>query len=167
MSFEEIPKTGHTILVVDDDETMARTLLRALTRHGHQCFTALNGDQGLKLIHETRFDLILTDLVMPGFDGVTFVRTVKSIDSNIPIIMMTGYGSVDTAVEAMKAGAYDYLTKPFEVDELRLVVKRALEKLDLEQENRDLKRQLFVAADAPQLTRTRGPAPQVHLWPAP
>lgn len=126
MQSDDVSKKGYTILVVDDDETMARTLMRALTRQGYQCFTALSGDQGLNLIHDNRFDLILTDLVMPGFDGVTFVRTVKTIDPNIPIIMMTGYGSVDTAVEAMKAGAFDYITKPVRLEELMVYVEKAL-----------------------------------------
>ncbi len=126
MPEETSPQTGHYILVVDNDEKMARTLSRALRGLGYRCRIALSGDEGLIYVQEDRFDLILTDLVMPGFDGITFVRSVKAIAPMIPIIMMTGHGSVDTAVQAMKAGAFDYLNKPVRLDDLQAHVEQAL-----------------------------------------
>ncbi|MBN2327058.1 MAG: sigma-54-dependent Fis family transcriptional regulator [Candidatus Omnitrophica bacterium] len=123
---EQSMEASHYILVVDNDQKMAKTLSRALQDLGYRCRIALSGDQGLNCVHQENFDLILTDLVMPGFDGITFVRSVKTIAPNIPIIMMTGHGSVDTAVKAMKAGAFDYLNKPIRFDELQVHVEQAL-----------------------------------------
>ncbi|MFB3785945.1 MAG: sigma-54-dependent transcriptional regulator [bacterium] len=139
---EEKAATGHRILIVDDDEKMARMLSKALASQGHQCTIALSGEQGLGLVHSQQFDLIITDQVMPGFDGVTFVRTVKSIDSSIPIIMMTGHGSIDMAVEAMKAGAFDFLTKPVRLAELQVYVDKALESHEVLVEVQELKDRL-------------------------
>lgn len=130
------------ILIVDDDEMMAKTLSRALSNQGHECRIALTGDQGLSLVHEHRFDLILTDMVMPGFDGMTFVKSVKSIDPSIPIIMMTGYASVDNAVEVMKAGAFHYLKKPVRLNELQVYVEKALASHEMVLEVQELKHRL-------------------------
>ncbi|MEW6236975.1 MAG: sigma-54 dependent transcriptional regulator [Candidatus Omnitrophota bacterium] len=133
---------GALILIVDDDEPMASTLARVLASQGYQCRIALSGDQALNRIHEQRFDLILTDMVMPGFDGVTFVRSVKSIDPNIPVIMITGYGSIDNAVEAMKAGVFHYLTKPVRLAELQVYVEKALASHEMLVEVQELKHRL-------------------------
>ncbi len=123
---EQTAITNHYILVVDNDEKMAKTLAKALRGMGYRCRIALSGDEGLSFVNQEQFDLILTDLVMPGFDGITFVRCVKAISSTIPIIMMTGHGSVNTAVQAMKAGAFDYLNKPVRLDDLQAHVEQAL-----------------------------------------
>ncbi len=130
------------ILIVDDDEHMANTLERVLKEQDYECHHALSGDQGLSLIHQQRYDLILTDMVMPGFDGVTFARSVKSIDPNIPIIMITGYGSIDSAVEAMKAGVFHYLTKPIRRAELQVYVEKALASREMLVEVQELKHKL-------------------------
>lgn len=142
MPEETLPQIGHYILVVDNDEKMARTLSRALRGLGYRCRIALSGDEGLLYVHEDRFDLILTDLVMPGFDGITFVRSVKAIAPTIPIIMMTGHGSVDTAVQAMKAGAFDYLNKPVRLDDLQVHVEQALASHEALMEVQELKDRL-------------------------
>ncbi|MBI1390203.1 MAG: response regulator [bacterium] len=130
------------ILVVDDDEIMAKTLARALRGQGYDVDAALSPDQGLSLVHENRYDLVLTDLVMPGFDGVTLVRSIKQIDPNIPMIVMTGYASVDNAVEAMKAGAFHYLTKPVRLQELQIYVEKALASHEMMMEVQELKNRL-------------------------
>ncbi|MGI6456803.1 MAG: sigma-54-dependent transcriptional regulator [bacterium] len=130
------------ILIVDDDERMAKTIARALQAQGYTCQIALSGDQGLNYVHDQHFDLILTDLVMPGFDGVTFVRSVKAIDPNIPIIMITGHGTIDTAVESMKAGAFHYLTKPIRLQELQVYVNKALDSREMLVEVQELKDRL-------------------------
>ncbi len=133
---------GSHILIVDDDERMAKTLARAVKQWGHECSIAYSGDQGLGLVHEKRFDLIITDLVMPGFDGVTFVHSVKSIDPTIPIIMMTGHGSINVAVDAMKAGAYHFLSKPIRLEELQVYVDNALASHEIFMEVQELKDRL-------------------------
>jgi len=138
---ETFPSGAH-ILIVDDDERMAKTVARAMRQWGHECHIAVSGDHGLSLVHGRRFDLILTDQVMPGFDGVTFVRSVKSIDPSIPIIMMTGYGSINTAVDAMKAGAYHFLTKPVRLAELQVYVEKALASHEIILEVQELKDRL-------------------------
>lgn len=140
--FDDQQQRKAMILIVDDDEHMAKTLSRALRTQGHECRTALSGDQGLSIVHEQRFDLIITDLVMPGFDGVTFVRSVKAIAPNTPIIMMTGHGTIDTAVEAMKAGAFHYLTKPLRLAELQIYVEKALTSHEMLVEVQELKDRL-------------------------
>jgi DNA-binding NtrC family response regulator len=134
--------SDYYILVVDDDQKMASTLVKALQSLGYRCRAALSGDEGLNYIHQERFDLVLTDLVMPGFDGITFVKSIKTISPNIPIIMMTGHGSVDTAVQAMKAGAFDYLTKPVRLDELQVHVEQALSTHEVLIEVQELKDRL-------------------------
>ncbi len=139
---DETAKSPNHILIVDDDEAVARTLSQILSKFGYRCRTASSGEEGLASIRIFPFDLILTDLVMPGFDGMTFIRTVKSIDPTIPIIMMTGYGSIDTAVEAMRAGAIEFITKPVKNIELRLHVEKALASREVLVENRELKDQL-------------------------
>lgn len=130
------------ILVVDDDETMAKTLTRALRSQGHDCESALTPEQGLSMVHENRYDLVLTDLVMPGIDGISLVRSIKSYDPNIPIILMTGFASVDNAVEAMKAGAFHYLTKPVRLHELQIFVEKALASHEMVLEVQELKDKL-------------------------
>ncbi|MBZ0255725.1 sigma-54 dependent transcriptional regulator, partial [bacterium] len=140
---QDVPqKRKAHILVVDDDETMAKTLTRALKSQGHECDSALSAEQGLSMVHENRYDLVLTDLVMPGVDGITLVRSIKSYDPNIPIILMTGYASVDNAVEAMKAGAFHYLTKPVRLQELQIFVEKALASHEMVLEVQELKDKL-------------------------
>jgi len=139
---DELVHSGARILIVDDDVHMAKMLGRALGDQGHQCVLAHSGEEGLGRVHEFRFDLIVTDLVMPGFDGVTFVRSVKAIDPTIPMIMMTGHGSIDIAVEAMKAGAYHFLTKPVRLAELQVYVEKALASHEIILEVQELKDRL-------------------------
>ena len=138
---EAIPN-GAPILVVDDDERLAQTVARALGKSGYRCMVALNGTMGLNLLHQNPFDLIITDLVMPGFDGIHFIHSVKAIDPTIPVIMMTGHGSIETAIEAIKAGAFHYLTKPVRLAELQVYVDKALTSREMIVEFQDLKNQL-------------------------
>ncbi len=139
---DDPPKRKAHILVVDDDETMAKTLTRALQSQGHDSESALSPEQGLRMVHENRYDLVLTDLVMPGIDGISLVRSIKAYDPNIPIILMTGYASVDNAVEAMKAGAFHYLTKPVRLHELHIFVEKALASHEMVLEVQELKDKL-------------------------
>jgi DNA-binding NtrC family response regulator len=131
--------TGGRILIVDDEEAMGQLIARSLSRKGHQCTVAVNGEDGLRAIHERSFDLIITDMVMPGFDGVTFVNTIKTVDPNIPVIMITGHGSIDNAVKAMKAGAFHFLSKPIRMAELGIYVDKALASHEMLVEVKELK----------------------------
>ena len=134
-------QTG-SILVVDDDQAVRESLQYILEEEGHQVVTAASGLEGLKELETTPFDLFLTDMKMPGMTGIDLLRAASDRQPGLLGIVLTGYGSVDTAVEAMKAGAHDYITKPFQVDDLLITVSRALEHGALKMENQALKRNL-------------------------
>jgi DNA-binding NtrC family response regulator len=132
----------HSILIVDDDPTARYGMRRALEDR-YEVFEAESAAVARKALAEKETDLILLDIEMPQESGLELLRDLKAGERSPTVIMITAYGSEKVAVEAMKSGAYDYLPKPFEVDELRLVVAKAFEKVDLENENRRLKRQLY------------------------
>jgi two-component system, NtrC family, response regulator AtoC len=115
------------ILVVDDEEPFRRLLKNELTRKGYTVSVAADGGEALRLLSSNVFDAILLDVVMPGMDGLSLMKTLKEDPQAPPIIVLTGKATVETAVEAMKNGAYDYLTKPYKLDELVIVVDRACE----------------------------------------
>jgi len=115
------------ILIVDDEPKICHFLEVLAERDGYRPATARNGDDALALARSTRFDLILTDLKMPGMDGLEFIRRVRDIYPHVPIIVITGFATLETAVEALRTGADDYIAKPFNVEELRRVMRRLLE----------------------------------------
>ena len=131
----------HTVLVVDDDQTARYGMKRALEDR-HRVLEAGSAAAARQALGAERPDLVLLDIEMPKESGLDFLRALKAEKESPLVVMITAYGSEKVAVEAMKSGAYDYLPKPFEVDELRLVVAKALEHADLAQENVDLKRRL-------------------------
>jgi two-component system response regulator PilR (NtrC family) len=128
-----------SILVVDDEKSMRELLTIMLEKEGHQVSTAANGDTAVKLIHNKVFDLVLSDIRMRGTSGIDVLEAVKKAHPNTPVVMMTAYASADTAVEAMKKGAYDYISKPFNVEDLQILIKNAVEKKNLSDENSLLK----------------------------
>ncbi|HTY25454.1 MAG TPA: sigma-54 dependent transcriptional regulator [Desulfomonilaceae bacterium] len=130
------------ILVVDDEDSVRKRCVRLLAGQGFNVVGAMDASSAFEMIQDSPCDIMLVDIRMPGMDGMELLQNVKRFDSSIEIIMMTGYGSVDTAVKAMKCGAYDYLTKPFDVDELLLVVKKVVEKKDFQREITQLRSQL-------------------------
>jgi two-component system response regulator HydG len=130
------------ILVIDDDKTMRDACHQILARQGFQVEQAANARQGLGLLEKSSFDVILLDLVMPDLEGLETLKRIKSLDANCEVIIITGYGSIPTAVEAMKAGAFHFLSKPFAPDELRTIITRALEKRQLNLENLYLRQEL-------------------------
>src|SRR5579864_4782955 len=130
-----------TILIIDDDKTARYGICRALEDQ-HRLLEAGSAAEARKVMAAESPDLLLLDIEMPEENGLEFLRDLRSKENARPVIMLTAYGSEKVAVEAMKGGAYDYLPKPFEIDELRLVVDKALEHLDLAEENLQLKRQL-------------------------
>jgi two-component system response regulator HydG len=130
------------ILVVDDEQSH-RTMLRAvLTKEGYDISEADDGNSAVKAVEDESFDLILMDIRMTDMDGIEAMGEIKKMSPSIPIIMMTAYASVKTAVEALKSGAYDYLTKPLDIDELKILIKKALEYYRLREENVFLKERL-------------------------
>ncbi len=115
------------ILVVDDEEPFRRLLNKELSRKGYAVEVAHDGSEALRLLHDRSFDIILLDVVMPGVDGISLMKKMKEDSGTPAIIVLTGKATVETAVEAMKNGAYDYLTKPYKLDELAIVIDRAYE----------------------------------------
>ncbi len=128
------------ILVVDDEQSMREFLDIMLKKEGYKVSLASNGDEVLKYIDKDIFDLVLLDIRMPKMDGIAVLKKIKSTSPETVVIMITAYASADTAIKAMKEGAYDYITKPFKVDEIKLIIKNALEKKHLQKENVLLKR---------------------------
>jgi DNA-binding NtrC family response regulator len=127
------------ILIVDDEEIVIRSCLRILDGDEFQVEAVQDGREALRKIEENPYDVVVLDIMMPNIDGLEVLRRVKETHPNVDVIMVTGLSQIDTAVQAMKLGAFDYLSKPFEPDELKLVVQRALERRRLLQENLDLK----------------------------
>ncbi|HEX7899705.1 MAG TPA: sigma-54 dependent transcriptional regulator [Planctomycetota bacterium] len=130
------------ILVLDDDRPHAEAAAETLERAGHECRIATSGAEGLRKIDSEPFDLILTDLVLRDMSGLDVVRHVRRRSAETEIIVMTGYPSYETALEAMDEGAYDYLNKPIDLNILRAKIRKALEKRELVRSNLELKRQL-------------------------
>src|SRR6185436_19076123 len=120
------------ILVADDHDALRRGLALALRAAGHDVEEAGNGNAAIERLHEGYFDVIVSDLKMGGSDGLDVLRTAKSLHPTSSFILMTAFGSVNTAVEAMKHGAFDYVQKPFEVEEMEVKVDKALEMLRMQ-----------------------------------
>jgi two-component system NtrC family response regulator len=127
-----------TILIVDDEKNDLVILEALLAPEGYEVITEYNPINALRLVKETEFDLVITDMKMPKMDGIELLDEVKKIDPELPVIIMTAYGTIEMAVEAMKKRAYDYITKPFRNEELKQTVKKALELYRLKKENRRL-----------------------------
>ncbi len=130
------------VLVVDDEEPIRRLLKKELSRKGFHTEAAEDGNAAIDILRQGTFDIILLDIVMPGIDGISLMKKLKADPQRPAIIVLTGKATVDTAVEAMKSGAYDYLTKPYKIEELILIIHRAYEHIRLERENRLLHQEL-------------------------
>jgi DNA-binding NtrC family response regulator len=116
------------LLIVDDEEMYRKLLLSRLKRKNYDLLEAADGDQAIKIAQRNNIDVALLDVKMPGMNGIEALEKLKEIDPNIEVLILTGQGNIDTAISAMKAGAYDYLSKPYKLSELDLMVSRALEK---------------------------------------
>ncbi len=132
----------HRILVVDDERDICRALEFLLSREGYAVDTAQSGEEALERFGKNEYDLVLTDLKMDGMDGIGLIEKIKSLSASTVAVLMTAYASVESAVEAMKKGASDYIVKPFVNEDVKLTVKRLLEHRALEMENVVLRRQL-------------------------
>ena len=130
------------ILIVDDEPDMVENCSRILSRLGYACLTAENGRAALAILEREHPDLVLTDLKMPEMDGMALLQRAHATDPDLPVIVITGFASIESAVTAVREGAFDYLPKSFSVDQLRVAVERALRHRGLQVENRNLRRQL-------------------------
>jgi len=115
------------ILIIDDEEHMRRILCKALEQEGYEADMVGDGPDGLDLLNKREMDLVLLDMKLPTMDGMEVLKNIKELYPALPVIVITAYGSIEMAVAAIKAGAADYITKPFDIDELILQVRKALE----------------------------------------
>jgi two-component system, NtrC family, response regulator AtoC len=116
------------ILIVDDEEQIVNVISQMVKKWGYNPIQASSGAKALEKIRSMPVDLVISDLMMPRMDGITLVEKIMEIDNSIMIMMLTGYPSIDSAVQAIKAGAYDYMVKPVKADELKLKIEKCLEK---------------------------------------
>ena len=130
------------LLIVDDEPDMVENCARILGRAGYDCLTATDPRRALGMIESERPDLLLTDLKMPDVDGMELLRHARELDPAMPVIMITAFATIESAVAAVREGAFDYLPKNFSVDQLTVTVERALRQRRLTQENRNLREQL-------------------------
>ena len=144
------------ILLIDDDTSLRRVLEYNLQQEGYEVRTAASGEEGLKLFKEFRPELVITDMKMAAMDGMMVLKTVKKLSAETLVIIITAFGNIEDAVEAMKAGAHDYITKPFNRDALKLTVKKALLFSSLAEENKRLKSELTLKADFRTIVGTSG-----------
>jgi DNA-binding NtrC family response regulator len=131
-----------TVLIVEDEAKMRRLLELNLGEDGFGTLSAGDAESGLKLLRENTVDLVVTDLKLPGMNGLEFLQAIKRQNAALPVVVMTAFGTVETAVEAMKAGASDYVLKPFSLSEMRMVIRKELDVRDLREENRSLREAL-------------------------
>ena len=131
-----------SILVVDDEEIMREILETLLTREGYDVKLAASGEEGLDLARALPFDAAIVDIMMPGIDGIATLDELRRIDEDLAVIIITAYASVESAISAMKSGAFDYITKPFKNDEVLVVIRNAMERRRLVHENRNLRQNI-------------------------
>src|SRR5947209_1634237 len=131
-----------TILVIDDEEIMREILDTLLTREGYEVKLAASGEEGLELARALPFDAAVIDIMMPGINGIATLDELKRFDEDLAVVMITAYGSIESAIAAMKGGAFDYITKPFKNEEVLVVIRNALERRRLVHENRNLRQNI-------------------------
>ena len=149
------------ILVIDDERRMCLALKAGLETVGHSVKIAFDGNSGFELFSDGEFDVIITDLKMPGQSGLALLEKVKQADPSIEVILMTAYATTQTAIEAMKKGAYDYVIKPFELTEVKIKIRQILEKKVLSTENEKLKSRLHERASLSNMIGESGPMQHV------
>src|SRR5688572_22857125 len=131
-----------SVLVVDDEEIMREILEALLTREGYDVRLASSGAEGVELARSHSFDAVVIDVMMPGMNGLETLAELKKLDDDLPAVMITAFASVETAIAAMKSGAFDYITKPFKNDEVLVVLRNAVERRRLVAENTALRQNL-------------------------
>ncbi|NLI77159.1 MAG: sigma-54-dependent Fis family transcriptional regulator [Candidatus Riflebacteria bacterium] len=151
---------SHNILVVDDEKSILFSLKAALQKEGYAVRTAENPQEALKAIEPGSFQVIISDYNMPSINGLEFLKRVKQIDPEVVFILMTAFGSEKLAIEAMKEGAYDYFSKPFDIDEMRVIVAKACERFSLAWEKKNLEERFL---GEPETDRIIGNSPPMQL----
>lgn len=131
-----------TILIIDDERSIRKTLVEILGFEGYKIEEAADGEEGLKKFQSANYDLVLCDIKMPKLDGIEFLSRATSINADVPIIMISGHGNIETAVEAVKKGAFDYISKPPDLNRLLITIRNALDKTTLVKETKSLKRKV-------------------------
>jgi two-component system response regulator PilR (NtrC family) len=129
-------------LIVDDEESMQEFLDIFLTKEGYQVRTAGSVEKAIEILSEENFDVVISDIKMPGHSGIELLRIVKAANPDTAVIMITAYASLDSAVNALREGAFDYITKPFEVNQIKYAISRAVENKRLKEENKILRHQI-------------------------
>ena len=132
-----------SILIVDDEESVRDSLYNWFIEDGFRVACAENAKKALTILESDQFDIILADIKMPGMDGLEMLRRIKSIKPDSIVIVMTAFATVDTAVKALKDGAYDYVTKPFDPDDLTHLIRNATKQISLADENENLKKKVI------------------------
>jgi two-component system nitrogen regulation response regulator NtrX len=140
--FQYLPFIMHKLLIVDDESTIRQSLQGVLEDEGYQVSLAETGEECLDLLSRHRFDLVLLDVWLPGVDGLGTLEKIREMENAPEIIMISGHGTIETAVRATKLGAYDFLEKPLSIDKTVILIKHAIDARNLRNENRDLKKQL-------------------------
>ncbi len=131
-----------TILIIDDEKAIRKTLSEILSYEGYKIEEASDGEEGLKKFREKSYDVVLCDIKMPKLDGIEFLDKSREINSDVPVIMISGHGTIETAVEAVKKGAYDYISKPPDLNRLLITIRNAMDKTNLVAETKVLKRKV-------------------------
>lgn len=142
---------GAKILLVDDETVFTDNMSRLLNTRGYRATAVNSGEDAVNILKGDRFDVVVLDLKMPGMDGITTLREIKTLGLFAEILILTGHGSIDTAMEAIKLGAYDYLTKPCEIEDLVAKVEGAWEKKDTA-EKKDLEEKIQKVVESPSAT---------------
>ncbi|HNV69942.1 MAG TPA: response regulator, partial [Candidatus Ozemobacteraceae bacterium] len=150
---------SNNILIVDDEKAILFSLKAALQKEGHLVKTMTSPQEALKMIEPGAFQVIISDYNMPAMNGMEFLRAVKKLDAEAVFILMTAYGSEKLAIEAMKEGAYDYFTKPFDIEEMRIIVAKACERFSLAWQKKNLEERFLVE---PEKDRIIGTSPQTQ-----
>ncbi len=132
------------LLIVEDEETLCESLKRVLSREGYAVDTAGSAEAAVEMLNDGTYDLIITDIILPGITGIELLKRIKERQPEQIVIITTAYASLETAVEALRTGAYDYVVKPVMHEEIKQIVKNALTQMALQAENRQLKKDIEV-----------------------
>src|ERR1044071_3646067 len=130
------------ILIIDDEKSIRKTLTEILGYEGYKIDEAADGEEGLKKFRDKTYDVVLCDIKMPKLDGIEFLEKASEINNDVPIIVISGHGNIDTAVDAVKKGAFDYISKPPDLNRLLITLRNALDKQSLVSETKVLKRKV-------------------------
>jgi two-component system, NtrC family, nitrogen regulation response regulator NtrX len=135
------------ILIIDDEKSIRNTLNEILSYEGYEVAEAQDGNEGIKLAGKDKFDIILSDIKMPKMDGIEVLEKLQEITPDTPVVMISGHGNIDTAVEAIRKGAFDYISKPLDLNRMLVTIRNALDRSVLEKETRTLKRKIYKTTD--------------------